>query len=122
MKIIIELDSRTEQQPEVRKVSTPVAEQQYINTTDSSIVSASTPIDAGHARIPEGYNTEASGLTTAETFQGSSGSTGGALNAGTARVQEDNTPAAAMPDTGNMETYNTGNAFSAGALVTPGSN
>ena len=123
MKIIIEVDGRSEQQPEVRRVSAPVAEQQYSANTDSTVGVAASPIDAGQPRISEGFNTDASGLTTAQQFQGAASSTtGGAVDAGAARIADQTLPASAMPDTGDMQTFNTTNAFSAGSLVSSTNN
>jgi hypothetical protein len=45
-----------------------------------------------------------------------------AIDAGAAKIQEVTNPAVAMPDTGDMETFNPANAFSAGAVANPVSN
>jgi len=114
MRIIIETDSKAEQQPQITKVNAPSSEVQHNSAT---IVAASSPIDGGHARVPDGYAND----TTAQVTQQLPGNTSfpiaGALDAGAPKVAQELTIASAMPDTGNMETTNTANTFAAGAFA-----
>jgi hypothetical protein len=114
MKIIIELDSSTEQQPEVKKVSTH-SQQQQVASSDLSV--SSSPVDAGHARIPDGYANDSSSQMMQQLPGNTSFPIAGAIDAGAPKVQQEVTVASAMPDTGNMETLNTSNAFPAGAFA-----
>ncbi len=122
MKIIIELDSSYEQQPEIKKVITAPAEQQAI--TNLAFFNSSSPVDAGHARVPDGYGNDSTIIASTQLQPGNISATaaGGAIDAGTSRVQEERMQATAMPDLGDMETFNKPNAFSAGTYASGGSN
>jgi hypothetical protein len=120
MKIIIELDSSTEQQPEIKKVGSSSTQQQHMASSDLSASSSS--IDAGHAPI-EGYATDSSRTNSTQQMPGNSSfPIAGAIDAGAARIQNETAVSSIMPDTGNMETANSENAFPAGAFVSPASN
>jgi len=120
MRIIIETDSNTEQQqPEVKKVSTVSTLHEHHNST--AVVSSSSPVDAGHARIPDGY-ANSSATQMMQLPGNTSFPIAGAIDAGAPKVQQEITVASAMPDTGNMETFNSEKAFPAGAFVSPVSN
>ena len=121
MKIIIELDNTGAQEPEIKKESTAVSavsEQQVINL--ASFVSAS-PIDAGPARIPDGYNNPSEGSSTSmQSMQGSMPSTiTGAIDAGAAKFQEE-VSQVSTPEMSPMGSYDQGSAYSAGAFVNMG--
>ena len=116
MKIIIELDNNREQQSEIRNVTTPNEQ-----STFNSITPTSSSIDAGHARVPDGYSIENTSMNQ-QVISNMSAAVSGAIDAGAARVQEETIRAVAMPDTGNMETLNTGNVYSGGSFVNTGSN
>jgi hypothetical protein len=121
MKIIIELDSSYEQQPEIKKGFSAPADQQ-VNTNLAFFNSAS-PVDAGHARIPDGYGNDSTIIASTQLQQGNiSATAGGAIDAGSSRVQEERMAATAMPDLGDTETFNKANPFSAGAFASTGSN
>ena len=113
MRIVIETDNKTEQQPQITKTNAPSAEVQH---NSSTVVAVSSPIDAGHARVIDGSAND----STSQTMQQLPGNTSfpiaGAIDAGAPKVQQEVTVASAMPDTGNMETMNTSNAFPAGAF------
>ena len=117
MKIIIELDNNREQQPEIRSVSTP-NEQSIVNSMSSTTGSS---VDAGHARVPDGYSIENTSMNQ-QLVSNLSSAVSGAIDAGAARVQEETIRAVAMPDAGNMETHNSGNVYSGGSFVNTGSN
>ena len=120
MKIIIEVDG-AHGQTEVRRESSQVAEQQSVVNAPAGI--SSSAINAGEPRISDSSRNDSSTIADLQSLQGSSSYTStGAVDAGGAKVQDVNAPAIAMPDTGNMETFNTANAFSAGALTNPVSN
>jgi len=120
MKIIIEVDG-AHGQPEIRKETSTVTEQQSVINAPVGI--SSSAINAGEPRIGDGFRNDSSAVADVQPLQGSSSMSGtGAIDAGAAKVQDVNAPAIAMPDTGNMETFNPGNAFSAGALANPVSN
>ena len=119
MKIIIEVDNNREPQPEIRRISMPI-EQTIFNSIPASSTS---PVDAGHARIPEGYSNENASTNMNQQVVGNISSTiTGAIDAGAARIQEETIRAEAMPDTGNMETLNSGGVFSGGSFANTGSN
>ena len=121
MRIIIETDSNTEQQqPEVKKVSTVSTLHEHHNST-AVVSSSSSPVDAGHARIPDGY-ANSSATQMMQLPGNTSFPIAGAIDAGAPKVQQEITVASAMPDTGNMETFNSEKAFPAGAFVSPVSN
>ena len=113
MRIVIDTDSKTEQQPQVTKINAASTEVQHEN---SSIVSSSSPIDAGHARVPDGYAND-SNQKTQQLPGNTTFPVAGAIDAGAPKVQQEVTVASAMPDVGNMETMNTSNAFPAGAFA-----
>lgn len=116
MKIIIEMDSSNDQVTEVRKVSAPVAEQQP--SVDSAVGSSTSAIDAGQPRVQDAYRTDIQSSNGTQLLQGSTFSSAtGAVDAGAPRIQDDAIRATAMPDTGNMETYNTSSAFSGGSFA-----
>ena len=120
MKIIIELEGAYDK-AEIKKVTNTVAEQQTI--PNSVVNMSSSPIDAGNARIADGYGNDTTTVGSAQQLQGATSfSSGGAIDAGAAKVQDIVAQASAMPDTGNMETFNSSNAFSAGSLANPVSN
>ena len=121
MKIIIEVDG-AQAQTEVRREPAPAVEQQQNVVTAPTGISSSA-INAGEPRVADSSVHDSSDISGVHSFQGNSSFTStGALDAGTAKVQDVTAPAIAMPDTGNMETFNTANAFSAGALANPVSN
>src|SRR5947209_1862099 len=108
MRIVIDTDSKTEQS-QISKINTTSTEAQH----DSSMV-ASSPMDAGHARVPDGYANDPTNQTM-QLAGNTSFAVAGAIDAGAPKVQQEQTIASAMPDTGNMETYNT--SFSAGPIA-----
>ena len=121
MKIIIEVDGATAQ-TEIRRDPTQVTEQQQTVVSVPTGISSSA-INAGEPRVLDTSVNDSSNVSGVHSFQGNSSFTStGAQDAGTAKVQDVTAPAIAMPDTGNMETFNTANAFSAGALANPVSN
>ena len=117
MKIIIEVEG-AHGQPEIRRETSQAAEQQTVVNAPVGI--STSAIDAGEPRIQDGSRSDSS---TVEGVHGSSFfSSSGAIDAGGAKVQDIIAVASAMPDTGNMETFNTANAFSAGGVANPVSN
>jgi len=120
MKIIIEVDG-AQGQPEIRRETSTVTEQQSVVNAPVGI--SSSAINAGEPRVGDGFRNDSSTVVDVQSLQGSSSSSGtGSIDAGAAKVQDVSSPAMAMPDTGNMETFNPANAFSAGALANPVSN
>jgi hypothetical protein len=119
MKIIIELDSPTSQQPEIIKKETSAVPEQG-STNLATFVSAS-PIDAGAARIPEGSGMSSDGNPTAVQSNQSSMpfSLTGALDAGAAKIQGELMPMA-MHEISPTGSFEQGNAFSAGSMVNMG--
>lgn len=92
MKIIIELDDTGAKQPEIKKETSVAMDQPVVNM--ATFVSAS-PIDAGAARVPDGYGMPSSdgspgvsqGMESEKPF-----STAGALDAGSAKIPEEMMP------------------------------
>ena len=115
MKIIIELDDTGTKQPEIKKESGVVLEQPEISL--ATFVSAS-PIDAGAARIPDGYGIQSEGGTTSSpSMQGSMPYyTAGALDAGAAKIQEEPSPMTS-PEMNPAGSFDQGNAYSTGPFV-----
>ncbi len=120
MKIIIEVDG-AHGQPEIRRETSQATEQQSVVNAPVGI--STSAINAGEPRISDSSRNESSTVADLQSLQGSGSYTStGAIDAGGAKVQDVSAPAIAMPDTGNMETFNSANAFSAGALANPVSN
>ena len=113
MRIVIDTDSKSDQQPQVTKISAPSIEAVHDSST---VVANSSPIDAGHARIPDAYANDTSSQM-AQRSGNTSFPIAGAIDAGAPKVAQEVTVASAMPDTGNMETYNEAGAFAAGPLA-----
>jgi hypothetical protein len=113
MRIVIDTDSKTEQQPQITKISAPTTEAVHESST---VVATSSPIDAGHARIPDAYANDTSSQMTQRPGN-TSFPIAGAIDAGAPKVASEVTVASAMPDTGNMETFNQGSTFAAGPLA-----
>src|SRR6476660_10538866 len=108
MRIVIDTDNKTEQQPQITKTNAPSAEVQHDSST---VVAVSSPIDAGHARFPDGYANDSSSQMTQQLPGNTSFPVAGAIDAGAPKVQQEVTVASAMPEVGNMETMNTTNVF-----------
>jgi hypothetical protein len=115
MKIIIELDNKTDQPTEIRRVIDTSADQQFQLSQASGTPSSG--IDAGQPRINNGIGQDSTVAPISSSHSISPQGATGAIDAGAAKIQEQIIPAFAMPDTGSMETVNQGNAFSAGALA-----
>ena len=120
MKIIIEVDD-AHAQTEIKRETSQVTEQQSVISAPVGI--SSSAINAGEPRISDSSRNDSSTISDLQSLQGSSSFTStAAVDAGTAKVQDVNTSAMAMPDTGNMETFNPANAFSGGGVANPVSN
>ena len=113
MRIVIDTDSKSDQQPQVTKISAPSTEAVHDSST---VVATSSPVDAGHARIPDPYANDTSSQMAQRTGN-TSFPIAGAIDAGAPKVAAEVTVASAMPDTGNMETYNQSSAIAAGPLA-----
>ena len=114
MKIIIELDNKTEQATEIRRVTDANTEQQFQSSQAST---TSLGIDAGQPRISNGTGQDTPVAAVSSLQAISPQGAAGAIDAGAAKIQEQTIPAFAMPDIGSMETVNEATAFSAGALA-----
>ena len=114
MRIVIDTDSKTEQQPQITRVNAPSIE--AVHDT-ANVVAASSPMDAGHARVPDGYSNDNTNQMTQQLPGITSVAVAGALDAGAPKVPQELTIASAMPDTGNMETFNQSSSFAAGPVA-----